>query len=309
MKAKKRILKLCLILKCISLLGIFVFCQEQLLYDISVALFGGVVLALLISCIEYSIERRKAMEIYIEEADKILRLVRRIPFYDCKRSTRIVAEIIARRGLDDSFDLGDPQLGISLPCTLRSCFRTNPQPPVNPPKYESSYIKPSETLSGIMEIDLTNMDNCCDYNLKAHMHLLENAFDGWINVAEHDYRYFDRAYSNLDFLFANTTIRNVAFLAIQDKIQKLRKQAINFAYHANLTKEGKGNHAVCHLILIKNMNKLVYIKEYQHGYICYYNFVYDDMNQAIENFYARIYGKKPREIKRQPTLSICSPKE
>ena len=75
--------------------------------------------------------------------------------------------------------------------------------------------------------------------------MINGAIDNYIELSKVSLSELDSAYGNMNFIFANNSIRSKAYNEIFNKLRLLKQKILEEAYHFNLYKNGKGNFAVC----------------------------------------------------------------
>ena len=128
--------------------------------------------------------------------------------------------------------------------------------------------------------------------------MINGAIDNYIELSKVSLSELDSAYGNMNFIFANNSIRSKAY----NEIRK-HYSGIEEAYHFNLYKNGKGNFAVCAqkaLEVSKSLFMEEKTKQDVFDSIRVYQKQFDDIEESLENFRVKIYYKeKEASIERE----------
>ncbi len=288
MRAKKWLSIITLICSFFSaiLAVVFIKMPSNILYDFAMAIFGSSLLGFIMSIIEYNVERRSAMEYFWKQAGIVLSKLRKIKYFNAdvpidKMLDCLVEEdhnVFAKK-LVSSTGVALLEEKHSAKENLISWFRANRLVPFSEDDdmdannyYESSVVKFRQDIQAVI-------DSC-------------------IAVADIDLGELDNAYGNLDF-FVNRNIRNkLAYSKVYDSIRKYRNMVLNEQYHFQLLSEGKGNFAICVEKAIDICKEVFEVKISStgiHNSKLVYQTVFDDIDDALENFRCKIYYKKKKE--------------
>lgn len=226
MKAKKRLTIITLLVSLLSLVASFVIGKDSncIYYDISMALLGSAVLGFIMSITEYYVERRKAMEEFWIQANKILKELRKIKYLDLDAPTNLIIEAFVEELSNESnlmFSLlsKDKEIQHIAKDNLISWYEKNVPLPFD----ENTDVE--KELEELYQSKMEGYKN-------SFMHCMSN----YQLASSVELGTLDNAYGNLDFIVANNSIRKKAYDLIYDKIRKIVIQFKTEAYHFNLLK-------------------------------------------------------------------------
>ena len=133
--------------------------------------------------------------------------------------------------------------------------------------------------------------------------MINGAIDNYIELSKVSLSELDSAYGNMNFIFANNSIRSKAYNEIFNKLRLLKQKILEEAYHFNLYKNGKGNFAVCAQKALE-VSKSLFMEEKTKkdifDSIRVYQKQFDDIEESLENFRVKIYYKeKEASIERE----------
>lgn len=279
---------LCTILA-IALLPIFKFCKCDMGYDISLAIFGSALLGFIMSLVEYFTERRKAMEQFYIEARSVLVQFRKAKYIQFDEPEDIVVACIAENYENKLVQESDP---------IIAQFWGRTESHENQSKY-TQWMEEHEAMS-FSEDDDINMilDKIYVDRMEFYEGMVKEVIENYIELSQISLSELDSAYGNLNFIFANKSIRLKAYNEIYDKIRTIRNKILMEAFHFNLWKEEKGNFVVCMNKAI-DISKTLFLVEKtrknQFESVCIYQKQFDDVEESLERFRTKIYFKEKKE--------------
>lgn len=132
--------------------------------------------------------------------------------------------------------------------------------------------------------------------------------DSYIDAAGIDLGTLNNTYGNLDFIFANNSIRKKAYADVYQSIRACYDILLAERCHFSLLKSNKGNFAVCADKAHEICEKLFELQTTErNGCLTRSIFQkrFDDIDQALEGFRCRIYRKqKPDYPERIPVVAL-----
>ena len=271
--------------------------NDNIGYDIALAVFGSALLGFIMSLIEYFSERRKAMEEFWCEAQHVLVQFRNAKCIYLDEPKGLVADCIVENhynksakqfasGIVEVFDLQESHV---FQEKYTKWMR----------EYDCISFAEEENLDAILEqVYVMKMDN---YEKE-----INDAIDNYIELSKISLSRLDSAYGNLNFIFANKSIRTNAYKYIFDKMRKLQSKIHKETYHFNHYKEEKGNFAVCVQKALE-VSRLLFDekKKERNGLdiVNVYQKEFDDIEDDLERFRTRIYFKEIKmPIERVPVF-------
>lgn len=278
----------------IILLPIFRFCKCDIGYDISLAIFGSALLGFIMSLIEYFAERKKAMEQFWLESVRVLTQFRKAKYIKFNEPEELVISCITEN-YENKLVYDNPTVAHFLNIT-ESHDKQN---------QFVEWMLEHEVMSFSEEDDVDTILNDIYFDrMESYENLVKNVIDNYIELSQISLSELDSAYGNLNFIFANKSIRRKAYNEIFNKIRTIRNELLKEAFHFNLWKEEKGNFIVCMSKAVA-ISKMLFSEEKttQHGFenICIYQKDFDDINESLEKFRVKIYfSSKIDPIKRIP---------
>ncbi len=285
---------LCTILA-IVLLPIFKCCKCDMGYDISLAIFGSALLGFIMSLAEYFTERRKAMEQFWTEARRVLVQFRKAKHIQFDEPEEIVVSCIAENYENKLVQECDPTI---------ARFLGRVESHENQSKY-IQWMEEHEVMSFSENDDIGEiLDKIYVSRMESYEDLIKDVIENYIELSQISLSELDSAYGNLNFIFANKSIRLKAYDEIYDKIRTIRNKILMEAFHFNLWKEEKGNFVVCMNKAIDVSKTLFTVEKTKKNHfesVCIYQKQFDDVEESLESFRTKIYFKaKKQTIERIP---------
>ena len=288
MKAKKWVTFIAAGISAISLICAIVancFCIE-LMYDISMAIFGSALLGFIMSLIEYFAERRKAMESFLSAAYKVYVQLRKIKLLKLDQPQDLILDCIAEEQHNKQWGKCDGEtaktLGLGAVHKKRDAYIAWMQ------ENEPMSFSESDDIESIL-IQIYN-ERIEDYS-----NMFMKYMDMYIVASKIDLEDLSNAYGNLDFLFGNRKIRLAAFESIYSKLQDYRNKIKLEVFHFNMIKDGKGSFGVC-CKKIMELNDFFFVTETTQDdgreWTAIYQRKLDDISDRMEEFRSKIYFKK-----------------
>jgi hypothetical protein len=276
----------------ISLLGVVLFHSNgrfTLLYDILLATLGSALLGFIMSLVEYLDVKRTAMEVFYNEAMKAISVLGRAKYFFTDAPIDLVINCIAEElSNKESEQMGAQPKRENKDKLIENYRKGFPPEIVNAPDFNQK-----------IEIWYTA-------KMGVYHGEMEKCFDSYIEISEMQLGELDNAYGNLNFIFANTTLRKLAYEQIYKPVKKQRKSALQQAYHFQMNKSGEGNLAACASFLSQLNNEWFYKKSIDGEKIfvvSIYRKGHDELLDRLEEFRCKIYKQKFEPEKHNPIIS------
>ena len=264
-------------------------------YDICLAIFGSALFGFIISLVEYFTERRKAMEQFWREAKRVLEQFRKAKFIKFDEPEELVVSCIGEN-YENKLVRG---------CnTAAAQFLGKVESHENQNRY-IQWMREHEVIPFSENYDTTKiLDDIYVNRMESYEDLVKSVIENYIELSHISLYELDNAYGNLNFIFANKSIRFKVYNEIFNKIRTIRNQVIAETFHFNLWKEDKGNFVVCMHKAI-NVSKMLFSEKKinQRGFesVLIYQEQFDDIEESLEEFRTKIYfGAKKEPINRIP---------
>lgn len=261
----------------------------KLIYDLALAVFGSALLGFVMSLIQYSAAKHNAMESFWDEAEKILSLLRKIKYLDLDAPFELVKNCFLEEQKNGFAELIDSGIEENAKNAFISWYEeTTPMP----------WDENDDIEAKLDEVYRTQME--------VYREKIMKCIDSYVDAAGIDLGTLNNTYGNLDFIFANNSIRKKAYADVYQRIRDCCEVLLAECYHFSLLKSNKGNFAVCAYKAHEICEQLfdVQLTE-RNGYPTKSVFQkrFDDIDQALEDFRCRIYRKqKPDYPERVPVL-------
>ena len=270
----------------------------DLMYDISMAIFGSALLGFIMSLIEYFAERRKAMEDFLRAAYKVYAQLRKIKLLKLDEPQELILDCISEEQHNKIWGKCDGEtaneLGLGAVHKKRDAYIAWMQ------ENESMYFSDNDDIESIL---------IQTYNgrIEHYSNMFMKYMDIYIVASKIDLEDLSNAYGNLDFLFGNKKIRIAAFESIYAKLQEYRNKIVSEVFHFNMVKDGKGNFAVC-CKKVMELNDFFFATETIESdgikRTTVYQRKFDDISDRIEEFRSKIYFRKEIQFeKKTPVFS------
>ena len=300
MKAKKWVTFITFGFSALSLICAIIancFCID-LMYDISMAIFGSALLGFIMSLIEYFSERRKAMEDFLRAAYKVYVQLRKIKLLKLDQPQDLILDCIAEEQHNKQWGKCDGEtakaLGLGAVHKKRDAYIAWMQ------ENEPMSFSESDDIEAIL-LQIYN-ERIEDFSNTFMKHM-----DMYIIASKIDLEDLSNAYGNLDFLFGNRKIRLVAFELIYSKLQDYRNKIKSEVFHFNMIKDGKGSFGVCCKKVLE-LNDFFFATEINQNdnseWTTVYQKKFDDVSDKIEEFRSKVYFRKEVQYeKKAPVFS------
>jgi uncharacterized protein YlzI (FlbEa/FlbD family) len=288
MKAKKWVTFITAGVSAISLIcAIIAYVNNvDLMYDISMAIFGSALLGFIMSLIEYFAERRKAMEDFLGAAYKIYVQLRKIKLLKLDEPKELILDCILEEQSNKMWGKCDgetaKEFGFGAVHKNRDAYIAWME------ENEPMYFSEDDDIESIL---------IKTYNgrIEHYSDMFMKYMDMYIIASQIDLENLSNAYGNLDFLFGNKKIRIAAFESIYAKLQEYRNKIASEVFHFNMVKDGKGNFAVC-CKKIMELNDFFFATEITVSdgieRTIVYQEKFDNVSDRIEEFRSKIYFRK-----------------
>lgn len=300
MKAKKWVTFITAGVSAISLICAIIAygISVDLMYDISMAIFGSALLGFIMSLIEYFAERRKAMEDFLSAAYKVYVQLRKIKLLKLDIPQDLILDCIAEEQYNKQWEKCDSEtakaLGVEAIHKNRDAFIEFMQ------KTEPMYFAVNDDVEAVL-IPLYN-----EY-IKDYSDMFMKHMDMYIAASKIDLEDLSNAYGNLDFMFANKKIRLAAGKSIYSKLNEYKNKILEEVYHFDMVKNGKGSFVVCCKKIIE-LNDFFFVTEITQDNGIELTTIHqkklDDMSDRMEEFRSKIYfSKDVKYQKKSPVFS------
>ncbi len=265
----------------------------NIIYDISMAIFGSALLGCIMSLIEYFAERKKAMEDFLSAAYRAFVQLKRIKYIDVNEPQELIFNCINEEQDNDLIKEIEEEtakvMGLTFSHEKRSAY--------------IDWMKENEIFSFSENDDIESiLISIYNQRIENYKKTFLSRIDMYIKLSKLDLENLSSAYGNLDFLFGNSSIRTAAYNFIFTPLNTYRDKILCESYHFNLLKEGEGNFAVCVDILFKLNNFFFEITKERNEnceQIVVYQRLFDDVYDRINDFKAATYFKKKTEYKKK----------
>jgi len=237
--------------------------SHELVYDISLACFGSSLVGGIMAIVGYLVERRRAMERFWNEVFEICIQISKIDCFDLREPEDLVINALNE-------ELSNVSIVLSQEAreNLISWMREN--------KHDFGY---SNSAYGSM---IMYDDALSDYRKQ-----LRKCAKQYVAFADRNLRCLDDSYGELDFIFANKTIRSNVYYKVYNRIKRLHRDAIAAKSDFESMLSDGGNEAIA-LMKLLSMNRLLY-KEVDGVYKPYCVYGLEDELDVISR---KIYGKR-----------------
>lgn len=220
MKAKKRLIIVTGILSAFSLIlaALFSFIKSDSLNsslkfwtNFSFAVFGSALLGFIMSIVEYTVEKQRALEEYYLEADRIINAIARVDyfaFYDPKEY------------LIDFFKPEHKLLGSKSSEERESKLLFQHKKAI----WEKTLDIPEPTFTEYINKQF-------DDDVNGYLCSLNKCINSYVELSNLDLSLLERAYGAIDFIFGNNSFRRPIFERIHRPLQKYMEEITEKAFH------------------------------------------------------------------------------
>ena len=308
MKAKKWLTILTFICTLLGVIFCLIFNYTELKigYDLSLATFGSSLLGFIMSLAEYFVERRKAMENFWLEARIVLKNFRKLQPVCVSVPKDLLLSCFFEEEQNESVDKYGEIVAKSMGLEKKHDSRER----------LLAWMEQNEPMSFTEDDDIDSILNEVYQNrIQSEHRGFEKAINEYVEFSEIELMSLDNAYGNLDFIFANKKIRQVAYDKIFNQMRSIRNAVLEQAYHFRLCSEGKGSFIVCAKKVLELNEKIFVSETKQQGGIksdCIYQKEFDEIEDNLEKFRVKIYlNAKEEKIEHHPVVGrvICFEEE
>ena len=277
-------------------------CYNPIWYDISLAVLGSALLGFIMSLIEYFAERRRSMEAFYVEALNVARVFGKIDYYLPDEPLNVIKDCIVEDNNNTLFtemrkkvsgeELVDI-MGLNVEDSAKKAFL-------------SLRFGGIPELAG--ELDSKQFDEWYTDEIEKYRQEIFQCIDTYMMVRDSSLGTLENMIGNLDFIFANKSIRNSVYTDVYEKIRKMRYLILDKARFFRMAKEDSKHLPIC-LTLIQELHGILFKVEEKvspPSTIIYKQF-YDDLCNDIERFRAKIYRQDPRIEESKPYMMRGSP--
>lgn len=185
----------------VILLPIFDYYKCNIGYDISLAIFGSALLGFIMSLVEYFTERRKAMEQFWIEAEQVLAQFRKAKYIKFDEPEDLVISCIAEN-YKNRWIQNNPTL--AKLSEMEESHQQQDKFMKWIDEYEVHSFSEDDDIDAILEKIYTNRIN-------SYENLVKSIIDNYTELSQISLFDLDNAYGNLNFIFANKSIRFKAY--------------------------------------------------------------------------------------------------
>ena len=308
MKAKKWLTILTFICTLLGLIFclLFNYMESKIGYDLSLATFGSSLLGFIMSLAEYFVERRKAMENFWLEARLVLKQFRKLEPISISVPKDLLVSCFIEEEKNEFVDKYGDIVAKSMNLEKKHDSR----------EQLIAWMEQNEPMS-FTEFDGIDFVLNVVYQdrIQSEHRGFEKAINEYIEFSEIELMSLDNAYRNLDFIFANKKIRQVAYDKIFNQMRSIRNAVLEQANHFRLCSEGKGSFIVC-VEKVLELNDKIFVSEIKQlgGFKtdCIYQKEFDEIEDNLEKFRVKIYlNAKEEKIEHHPVVGrvICIEEE
>ncbi|MBE6718897.1 MAG: hypothetical protein E7574_06550 [Ruminococcaceae bacterium] len=270
-----------------------------IMYDISLAIFGSALLGFVMSLVEYFAERKNSMNNFLSAAFDCYIQFRKLKYINLNEPPELVLNCIfeeqRNNDLISTFKKKEAKAAVLAPShKKRDAY--------------IAWIKENESIF-FHESDNPDTKLIQIYNqrMEDYRKLFLSKMDMYIELSNIDLHDLSNAYSNLDFLFGNNSIRKLAYNSIYSLFRSYRNKILCEVQDFNLLKEGNGNYAICVQKLL-SLNDSFFKIEKKNGSNNECKIVYqeslDIISDRLAEFQAAMYLKKePEYEEKHPVFS------
>ena len=262
--------------------------SSSIFYDFSMAIFGSALLGSIMSLTEYFVECRKAMELFWNEARKILNELREIRYINVDAPHNLIRACFFEEESNKWCEIVSKAKSETAKNNLLSWFEENC------------------VMSFAEEDDINNTLNWFyDDKIEYFRREYQRAIDSYYAASQIDIGPLSNAYGGLDF-FRNKSIRDPAYNDIYQKIREVINLLRKEAYHFERLKDNSGKfsvcadkaHQICHYMFKEDVSIVGGFSEK----IVYHSTV-DEITDSLEKFRCAIYkNENYKPIERIPVL-------
>lgn len=282
MKAKKWLIIITGVISFLSIMCAFWFdcIGNQFFMNFSFAIMGSAILGGIMSLTEYFVTKKQALEQYYLASYDILKQIEKVKYFFADEPIDLIIEFFHEKRNNETGKM----LGMDISTTAReklfSYMVDRWKKTVDIPEPEfSSYAK-------------ERFDDRMAKYIKDATEVMES----YVRVSKIDLRPLDNAYGELDFLFANPSLRNKLFKQIHQRLWDYKCTVAEQSFHFNLFLTGGGDNLAVMLGKIEELQKKYFSKDVK-SIGCFDNIIIHaqfagSMDESIEELRCKIYGQK-----------------
>lgn len=267
MKVNKITIYITVVLTIIAVLLCFkLYGCNSIVYDLSLACLGSLLVSIVVSTIAYSVERRHAMEQFWSACLDSINMIRRIEYFECNEPKQLIRDALYEEKDYHGITPHDHEAKDKL----------------------KAWIEENEFYDDGREQYDEFLEAHCSLIIDNYYKLVIKCSKNYIDFSEFNVRELTNAYGNLDFIFGNNTVRKEAYNNLYSKITVFHNKCQSKAFSFKQFMEGKGNIAICFDMIVELDSQLYTQKKNS----IYASFA-DDLDKSLEVFRSKIYFSKP----------------
>lgn len=261
----------------------YLYHKCQLIYDLALACFGSAVLALIVAIISYKTEKRESMEVFYEKAQDAIDCVKRIKHLEFDAPDGLVRAALHEEAVnmmdaplyEKAYDLMKEYIGQDRNKAKNELMDW----------FEQKLALPNDNLSGEEESRI--LENEYKDTLKRAEDALKRTVQGYMGFIEMDLRPFGTAYARMDYILRNKKMKDLTYKQLYGRIQSFQNQCRNEKMVFSSYLERKQAVWVC-IDKVKELD----CKLYREDKGTLYAFAVDELNDALDTFWEKIYGEE-----------------
>lgn len=281
MKIKKRVIIILILLALISLIisGVLQFYVklyniQQFLLSISLSVFAGAIVSLIICISEYTIAKRECLENYYSVSYKVLR-----KFSNLQPLYFIIPEDLELKYAEIAKKKSDQKL-------------------LDPSAFFDAALQENNSTLGKLISYYKNQD---PKQYEKYMQNIKDVIIQYIDISNIDYQEVEDAYGKIDYLINNKE-RSKIYHNIHVQQRNMHNKIRDTSCHFKLYLKGETTNTIAIIDYILDLQKLIFSEELVfhiegHEGVCFlniYNSYYSEIDRALEIFRASIYNQKPQ---------------
>lgn len=265
--------------------------QDDFFVNFFFAIMGSAILGGIMSLTEYIVARKQCLERYYLAAYDILRQIRKVKYV----FTDEPIELIEQYFLELQNNKWDSILGKKESTKAKDALFTY-------------LVNRWKRLVDIPEPEFTDYaEERFRNKMEKYSEDIDEAMKSYVRISEIDLMPLENAYGELDFLFANNSVRKQIFEQIHLELREYMHSVAKQAHHFRLFLSGEADNLAVMLGKIDELQQEYFsIDENCEGcdsVITVYNRFAYSMDENIEKLRCRIYGQKYVRSKNTPVMA------
>lgn len=283
MKAKKWLIIITMIISFVSVVCAYWYCnvmRDDFFMNCSFAIMGSAILSGIMSLTEYFVTRKQCLEQYYLAAYTILKQIEKAKYFFADEPIELLEQYFLEKQNNESRSV----FGMDISTTAKDSLLT-----YMTDRWKQTVDIPEPEFTAYAEDQFNN-------RMAQYFEDACKTMDSYVRIAEIDLSPLENAYGNLDFLFANSSMRKKIYEQIHLRLRDYKHNVAEQVFHFKLFLSGESENFAVLMGKIDELQQMYFSRnEKCEGDFCIitiYGKYADSMDESIEKLRCKIYGQK-----------------